>query len=172
MNSATQQKLKGKPQRSRSKLPWLSLLMLLTTYAIFGWLIFNYTTLQKAIPLTITITLFITSALTSPLKNSRRLITRWFKTDIGTFIMITLAAFLGVVLLTWFHVFTSTLMLLCAEALARLDLQTCGITESKAFFLLISFAGTGLAIGWLASHYDIVMIKHFLNVLTNLLPHR
>ncbi len=171
MNPATPQKVKVKPHKSRVKLPWLSLLLLLTTYTIFGWIVFNSSTLQKAIPLTITLTLLITSALTSPLKNSRRLITRWFKTDIGTFITITLAAFLGVVLLTWFHIFTSTLILLCAEALARLDLQTCGITESKAFFLLISFAGTGLAIGWLASHYDIVMIKHFLEVLAHLLPH-
>ena len=166
MNPATPQPLKAK--KSRTKLPWLSLLMLLTTYTIFGWLVFNYTTLQKAIPLTITLTLLITGALTSPLKNSRRLITRWFKTDIGTFITITLTALLGAVLLTWFHVFTNTLILLCAEALARLDLQTCGIRDAKAFFLLITFSGTGLGLGWLASHYDLVMIKHFWDVLTHL----
>ncbi|MFM7546129.1 MAG: hypothetical protein ACKO3I_06410, partial [Synechococcales cyanobacterium] len=84
--------------------------------------------MQKAIPLTITLTLLIAGILASPLKNTRHLITRWSKTDIGTFVTITLLALLGTVLLTWFHIFTSTLILLCAEALARLELQTCGIT--------------------------------------------
>lgn len=148
------QKRRFYPPKIPSQFPWLSLILLWTTYSLFGWLTFNVTTLQKAIPLTITLTLLIAGILASPLKNTRHLITRWSKTDIGTFVTITLLALLGTILLTWFHIFTSTLILLCAEALARLELQTCGITGLKAFFLLLGFSGLGLGVGWIVSHYD------------------
>ncbi|OCR01141.1 hypothetical protein BCD67_17375 [Oscillatoriales cyanobacterium USR001] len=129
------------------KIPWHSLAILFVTYSSFGW------TLSKSnLPLIIWIfplaTVFLlAAALTAPLKNSKRLIFSWFKTDVGAFLSITTTAFFAVIVFAWLHVFATGLILLSAGALARLDIQTLGFKKWQAFGILSLVSLTGLVCG-------------------------
>jgi hypothetical protein len=85
--------------------------------------------------------------LTSPLSNTKQLILRWFRSDQVAFFSIIFFSFLFVVIITWLHLFSNALILLAAEALARLDLQTQGYKKWKAFGILALVSLGGLIFG-------------------------
>ncbi len=134
------------------KLPWASLLLLVFTYAVFGWLIsvpdFSWLIwLSGAVYV-----LLITTALTAPLSLIRNLYSGWLKSDTRALISVILGAFVAVIILCWLRVFIRILVLLAAGALVRLDLQTVGCRGWNAFTILTVASLTGFSLG-VIMHY-------------------
>ncbi|HEY9616806.1 MAG TPA: hypothetical protein V6C64_08200 [Microcoleaceae cyanobacterium] len=103
----------------------------------------------------------------SPLTSFSRFINRWFKSDTVAFLSICMIASLAAVVLFWLHVFIQILLIVAAETLARLDIQTSGLDEWQAFWRLSTASLIGLAIGWMGywalnheSYYSILTLWH------------
>jgi hypothetical protein len=88
-------------------------------------------------------------AFISPLTNFSSFISRWFKSDVVAFLTIVTIAGMAAVILYWLHVFLQILTILAADALARIDIQTAGMSGIQAFWLLVLVSLTGLITGWL-----------------------
>lgn len=105
----------------------------------------------------------------SPLTSFSRFITRWFKSDTVAFLSICMMASLAAVVLFWLHVFIQILLIVAAETLARLDIQTLGLDEWQAFWLLSTASLIGLAVGWIGywalNHtgtYSTISLEHWI----------
>lgn len=129
------------------KIPWNSLAILFVTYSSFGWTLSKSTLPLVSWIFPIGAVFLLSAILTAPLKNSKRLIFSWFKTDIGAFLSIVTTAFFAVVVFVWLHIFATALILLSAGALARLDIQTLGFKKWQAFGILSLVSLAGLACG-------------------------
>ncbi len=153
------------------KLPWTSLLLVLCTYAVFGWLISaEAPDLAKAAADGYSLTtpspetswlfwvmggvyiLLIASALAAPFRMIQTFYTSWLQSDTRAFISVIVGAFVAVVFLNWFNLFIRILVLISASALARLDLQTAGYNKWQAFRILVVVPLVGFSIGILAQH--------------------
>jgi hypothetical protein len=164
--------------------PWISLTLLLATYANLGWVISSSEFSKAAwLPLfcnrslgglhiaehthqdfcslvveyhllggilAIGWILLASFAFMSPLTSFSRFITRFFKSDTVAFLSIVVLAGMASLILFWLHVFIQILIILAAEALARIDIQTLGLGASKAFWILTIVSLTGLGLGWTA----------------------
>lgn len=147
------------------KLPWASLLTLLFTYGVFGWLIYS-----EAHELALTnperstsIKLFnnywslwllgafdvvlIALSLIAPFTMIRSFYATILKSNVKSFFAVIIGAFLVVVIVNWIEVSSRIMLLLSAGALARLDLQTRSYTQWQAFGILVFFSLIGFAIG-------------------------
>lgn len=130
------------------KLPWASLLILVFTYGLFGWLI---SANDRSIWLWFmgaSYILLIALALAAPFTLMKTFYTSWLKSDTRAFLSVIVGAFVAVLIVTWIEVFVRILVLLSAGALVRLDLQTAGYNEWQCFsiIVIISLAGFGLGL--------------------------
>ncbi|MGI0488258.1 hypothetical protein ACN4EK_22680 [Pantanalinema rosaneae CENA516] len=107
----------------------------------------------------------------SPLTSFTRFITHWFRSDTVAFLTICMMASLAAVMLFWLHVFIQILLIMAAESLARLDIQTLGLDEWQAFWLLSTASLIGLAIGWMVywvfnheGYYAAIALWHWIAV--------
>ncbi|MBO9998358.1 MAG: hypothetical protein J7641_05000 [Cyanobacteria bacterium SID2] len=130
--------------------PWLSLLLFLATYANLGWVLSDSEASKWAWILGVGITIVFAEALASPWSLLRNVAVRWLKSDIRGFITALVAAFFGVLFLTWLHVSSHLILLAAAGLLVRLDVQIAGLSDLQAFILLLAASMTGLGVGWLA----------------------
>lgn len=129
------------------KLPWVSLLLLLIAYTIWGWLIFAVAYKHWIVWLAAgAMALLIAAASTSALPLVKDVVGFTLKSDSRAFFAVTIAAFLTVFIVTWFNAFVHALILASAESLARLELQTSRFNQWQAFGILslVSLAGLGL----------------------------
>lgn len=151
------------------KLPWASLLILLFTYGVFGWLIYSethglaHTSPEEAASLKLSNnywSLWLTGAidvvlialsLIAPFKLVQDFYDTILKSDIRSFLAVIIGAFLVVVIINWIEVTVRILVLLSAGALARLDLQTRGYSQWQAFGILVFFSLIGFALGVIAN---------------------
>ncbi|XGV95162.1 MAG: hypothetical protein ACAF41_20735 [Leptolyngbya sp. BL-A-14] len=88
-------------------------------------------------------TLFI-----SPLTSFNRFINRWFKSDTVAFLAVCVIAGMIAFILFWLQLFLHISAILACEALARIDLQTIGLSKAQAFWSLLLISLLGLGIGW------------------------
>ncbi len=94
--------------------------------------------------------IFLSSmAFISPLTSFSGFISRWFRSDTVAFMTIVTIAGMAAVILYWLHVFLQILTILAADALARIDIQTAGLSGNHAFRILVLVSLTGLIAGWL-----------------------
>lgn len=84
----------------------------------------------------------------SPLTSFNRFITRWFQSDTVAFLAVCVIAGLIACILFWLQLFLHISAILASEALARIDLQTLGLSKLHAFWILILLSLIGLGIGW------------------------
>ncbi|MBE9126377.1 hypothetical protein IQ257_16290 [Coleofasciculus sp. LEGE 07092] len=135
------------------KLPWTSLLLLLFTNSVFGWLIAASEWMSKTDRpwlfwlMGAGYVVLIALALTAPLTLLQTVYGSWIKSDTRAFMSVIIGAFLAVLILCWINVFIRILVLLSAGALARLDLQVAGYKEWQAFVILAVFSLTGFGLG-------------------------
>jgi len=132
------------------RIPWLSLLLLLSAYSTFSWFLYRSTVPWLVWVAVLTFALLQATLLTTCLGGVRRFLRRWLISDIGYFTVVLLGAFSLVVALVWFHIFGYIIMLIAAEVLARLDLQNAGFNRSQALAILTLVSVLGLAVGWTA----------------------
>lgn len=130
------------------KLPTVSLALLVTAYATFGWFLATSHYSSLAWILAIAWLLLLAWALLSPLRSSAAFISRWFKSDVVAFLSLMLLAAGVAIVLFWLHIFVQALIILSAEILARVDIQTANFSEGQAFWILTITSLLGLAVGW------------------------
>lgn len=129
------------------RLPWLSLLLLVLTYGVFGWLIAASDKSWMLWLMGAGYTLLIASALTAPWALLKGFYASFLESDSRAFVSVIVGAFLAVIIITWLGVFVRILVLISASALARLDLQTAGYNKWQAFGLLLVVALAGFGLG-------------------------
>ena len=129
------------------KLPWVSLTLLLVTYSILGWLLATVHRPPWVIWLLAGVgALLIAGAMTSALPVVTDILAFTLKSDARAFLVVSVVAFLVVVIISWISAFAHALLVMSAESLARLDLQTYGFNQWQAFWILsiVSLLGLGL----------------------------
>jgi hypothetical protein len=136
-----------------------ALWMLFVTYLVYGWywrdeessaieshdLINLHPELYW--PLICALVLFLVAIWTTPSRFYKRFVNSWFDSDLLAFIFLIWASVVGVLLLTYFDGFATTVILSSALLLVRLDLLLRGAGLAVTFVLLSLFALGGLAAG-------------------------
>lgn len=130
------------------RVPWLSFLFLMGAYATFGKFLFDTTNTIAALAIAPTLGLGFAILMMNPLKGVRRVLMRWFKSDTVAFTSLIGAAAFASILLTWFKLFLPVILILSAESLARIDIQTAEFSALQACCMLTVIAWLGLGIGW------------------------
>lgn len=139
------------------KFPWVSLTLLLTAYSTFSWFLYGLTAAW------IVFLAFSAAALTQGLllttwsSGLKRFINSILASDLGYFSVVMLMGLFTVALLVWVHVLGRFLLIVAAEVLARLDLQSAGINRFRALAVLTIVAFLGLAVGWVARYGDLAI---------------
>lgn len=130
------------------KLPWSSLILLLFTHSVFGWLLATPYTAWSIWLIWAVGILLISLALAAPLKLIRELFGSLLKSDNRAIIWVIVCSFIAVLLLCWINLFIRVLVLIAASARARLDLLTMGCNNWLAFGILgvVSLVGYGLGL--------------------------
>ena len=136
------------------KLPWTSLLLLLCTYSVFGWLLTASDSSGLIWLMGAAYTLLITSAMTAPWELLKGFYANFLQSDSRAFVSVIVGAFVAVVIMHWIEVFFRILVLISASALARLDLQTESYNKWEAFGILLVVSLTGFGLGILAKLWD------------------
>ncbi len=122
--------------------------LLFVAYTIFGKSIIStahlWTTLASAAGLGVVLALI----LMHPLTSSQKMLARWFRSDTVAFGSLVCMAAFASILLNWLKIFLPIIMVLSAESLVRLDLQTAEYNQFQALAILIVIAWLGLGLGW------------------------
>jgi hypothetical protein len=134
------------------KLPWASLLLLIFTYGLFGWVISATDSSTWLWLMGASYILLIALALAAPFTLMKTFYTSWLKSDTRAFLSVIVGAFVAVLIVTWIEVFVRILVLLSAGALVRLDLQTAGYNEWQCFSILVMVSLTGFGLGILTQY--------------------
>lgn len=129
------------------KLPWVSLALLLVTYSTLGWLLSPFYDPWFVWVMVVVGVLLLAAWLSSPWAKITNTFARLFKSDTRAFFVIVLAAFLSVVIITWFHVFVQALVVVCASTLFKLDAQTARLSQRQTFWLMAILSLIGLGLG-------------------------
>lgn len=132
------------------RLPWVSLSLLLLTYATYGWLISQAKAPLLVWLLAVTAALLLVGGLTSPLNRVADYSFVLFKSNLRSFSMTVLAALLFFVMVAWFRVFLDTLVIIAASILARIDFQTSSFSLGQTFWIVSTISLIGLGLGAIA----------------------
>jgi hypothetical protein len=151
------------------KFPWLSLLLVLLTYAVFGWFVasesenwrnwlleqgkswnwgFEEGAYQIFIHVVATFAIIsISLILTAPIAMMTYILGSWMGSDAKAILSILVWSFVFVLMIRWFEYFIRFLVLLSAAILGRLELQTLGYNKWQTFTLLTLLCLLGFALG-------------------------
>lgn len=139
---------------------WLSLSILFSAYATFGWFLthwlvysFKNEHLAQWLVWALVLCFTLTQALllTTLFDGVKLFFRRWLKSDVGYFSLIIFGALSVTAALVWFKMFGYFLVLISSEILARLDLQNANLNRWQSLAVLTSVSITGLGLGWCAS---------------------
>jgi hypothetical protein len=133
--------------------PWLSLSLLLAAYVSFGWFLCDPRFPLWTIACALAWVGVISAAFMHPLVGFSRFITRWFQSDTIAFLTIFALAGLATAILFLLRIFLYIFTILATESLARIDMQTLGYGEIRAFWILAMTSCIGLGIGWIGHFY-------------------
>lgn len=136
------------------KLPWTSLLLLLCTYGVFGWLLTDLYSSRLIWLIGAAYILLIALALTDPQRLIRSFYANSLQSDSRAFVSVIVGAFVFVIFMNWIGIFIRILVLISACALVRLDLQTAGYSKWQSFGILVVVSLSGFCLGILAKHWD------------------
>ncbi|MFB2767772.1 hypothetical protein ACE1AT_00400 [Pelatocladus sp. BLCC-F211] len=145
------------------RLPWLSLTLLLLTYIIFGWLLARSKT-QPILWLVFAIaTVLFIASLTIPFSKVSDYSVSLFRSNLKSFGVTVLGAFLFFLILARFRLFLDILVMVAAAMLVRIDFQVAAFNQSQVFWITTTFSLTGLAVGALVeklmSQYGLILLN-------------
>ncbi|NMG07689.1 hypothetical protein [Brasilonema sp. UFV-L1] len=129
------------------RLPFFSLGLLLITYTTTGWVISTTYTTWYVWLLTAIAILFLIGGITTSLTRVADYSFILFKSNLKSFGLTVLAAFLFFLMTAKFRLFLDTLLIVAAVVLARIDFQAAGFSKEQAFWLLSIFSLAGFALG-------------------------
>lgn len=125
------------------KIPWVSLVLLLISFALLGWYLSSYHSIWSLWSFVAVV------AVTMAIIWSSDSLLRWLRVGSqGLFFAlgITLVACLAVLAS---GLFTQVVMLLAAELLARIQMQSAGFSKNHTLWVLTVVVGLGLGLGWM-----------------------
>jgi hypothetical protein len=122
--------------------------LLLLSYITFGIFLFDAVHSTLGFAIAASLGLGFAVLMMNPLQGFRRMLMRWFKSDTVAFCFLVGAAAFASILLNWFKIFMPIIMILSAEILARLDIQTAEFNPLQACGILTAIAWLGLGLGW------------------------
>ncbi|MEH2070431.1 MAG: hypothetical protein V7K47_20110 [Nostoc sp.] len=127
--------------------PWVSLALVLLSYSTLGWVISEtHPPMYVWLAIIVAILLLILT-LTTPWPKLTSYYNILFESNIKSFGIAVLAAFLFFIMLAWFRVFLDTLLIFSATILVRVDFQVAGLKKNQAFWSASIFSLTGLVLG-------------------------
>jgi ABC-type multidrug transport system fused ATPase/permease subunit len=154
------------------KFPWLSLLIVLLSYGVFGWMIsqssgvwgewiiaqgksFDWGLEEDSAfllihGLALLLIVLISLALTMPVTLMTFFVDSSLKSEWKAFFSMLWWSLAFVVILAWFNYFVRFLVLLCAAILGRIELRNAGYREWQNFIILTLFCISGFALGILS----------------------
>ncbi|MEA5553391.1 hypothetical protein VB713_20850 [Anabaena cylindrica UHCC 0172] len=138
------------------KIPWFSLALVLLSYSTLGWVISETKAPWFVWLIVIVAILLLLISLTTPWSKLAECYSIFFRSNVRTFGITVLAAFLFFMMLAWFRVFLDTLLMLSATILVKIDFQASGFKEGLSFWFTSIFSLVGLAAGALL--YQIKLI--------------
>ena len=130
------------------KLHWISLALLLAAHIAFGKLLASTSHPWTAFAFAIGWAFVLALLFINPLTGFRHLVLRWFTSDTIAFCAIIAGAALASIVLNWFKIFIPIILILAAEALARIDLLTAEFNNIQSCSLLTVTSWIGLGLGW------------------------
>lgn len=122
--------------------------LLFVAYATFGKIVISTAHLWTSLASAAGLGVVLAIILMHPLTSSQKVLAQWFRSDTVAFASLLAVAAFASILLNWFKIFLPIIMVLAAEALVRLDLQTAEYTQTQALAILVVVAWLGLAVGW------------------------
>jgi hypothetical protein len=130
-----------------NRIPWFSLALAVLSYSTLGWVI-SETKAPWFIWLIVAVAiLLLVASLTASWSKLAEYYSMLFQSNIRSFGITVLAAFLFFLMIAWFRVFLDTLLVLSATILVKIDFQVAGFKESIAFWLTSIISLGGLATG-------------------------
>jgi hypothetical protein len=135
------------------RFPWLSASLLFIAYAIFSKVIISTAHLWSSIFSAAMLGVVLALILMHPLTSSEKMLSKWFRSDTVAFVSLIAIAGFASILLNWLKIFIPIIMVLCAEALVRIDLQTAEFSQLQALTTLVIVAWLGLGLGWAMAIY-------------------
>lgn len=130
------------------KFPWVSLALLLAAHTAFGELLASTNDSWIAFGFAIGWAFVLALLFINPLAGFRHLVSRWFRSDTVAFCAIVAGAAFASIVLNWFKLFIPIILILAAEALARIDLLTAEFNNIQSCSLLTITSWIGLGLGW------------------------
>ncbi|WP_017314344.1 hypothetical protein [Mastigocladopsis repens] len=130
-----------------TRLPFISLALLLLTYTTVGWVISKAHTHWFIWLLVVSAILVLVGGLTISFIKLADYSLSLFKSNLRSFGISLLAALLFFLMIAKFRIFVDTLVIVAATLLAKIDFQTSGFSPGKIFWFLSIFSLTGLALG-------------------------
>ncbi|MEH2349972.1 MAG: hypothetical protein V7K55_18645 [Nostoc sp.] len=129
------------------RVPWVSLALVLLSYSTLGWVISEtHAPLFVWVQTVVGILLLIVT-LTTPWPKMTYYLNTLLKSNVRSFGVAVLAAFLFFIMIAWFGVFLDTLLIISATILVRIDFQKAGLRQGLAFLTTSIFSLIGLALG-------------------------
>lgn len=125
------------------KIPWASLLLLLLSFALLGWYLSSYHPIWSFWSFVAVV------AVTMAIIWGGNSLLRWLRVGSqGLFFALglTLVACLAVLVS---GLFAQVVMLLAAELLARIQMQSAGFSKNHTLWVLTVVVGLGLGLGWM-----------------------
>ncbi|MCC5609107.1 hypothetical protein LC612_20545 [Nostoc sp. CHAB 5834] len=129
------------------RVPWVSLALVMLSYSTLGWVISETRAPLSVWLATVVAILLLIVTLTIPWLKMKYYLDVLFKSNIRSFGVAVLGAFLFFIMIAWFRVFLDTLLIISATILVRIDFQMAGLREGLAFWTASTFSLTGLALG-------------------------
>lgn len=129
------------------KVPWFSLALVLLSYSTLGWVISETQAPWFVWLVVVVAILLMVVSLTTPWSRLAEFYSILLKSNIKSFCVAVLAAFLLFIMLAWFRVFLDTLLILSATILVRIDFQVAGLSQWLVFCFTSIFSLAGLATG-------------------------
>ena len=133
--------------RQKLGFPLTSLLLLLLTYATFGWLLHDWTS-NRLVWLAVGFgTIVLGAIVTYPSRSVSLCFGGFFKTDVRALILIVAGSIVSVILLTWLQFFVDAVVLCAAGLLVSLDFKTRDWDRSLTLLVIVGCQLLGMSVG-------------------------
>jgi hypothetical protein len=136
-----------------NRIPWFSLALAVLSYSTLGWVISETKAPWFVWLIVVVAILVLLASLTTSWSKLAEYYSMLLQSNIRSFGITVLAAFLFFLMIAWFRVFLDTLVIISATILAKIDFQTAGFKEGIAFWLTSIFSLAGLAAGALLHRF-------------------
>lgn len=132
---------------SLKRFPWFSLALLLATCSTLGWELSALQNPWYAWAIVVVGILLFNLLMSFPWSKIRNAIANVFASDTKTFFLTVVAAFLGVVAISWLHVSVHALIVIATGILFKIDAQAARLSEVQTFWSLSIVSLTGIGLG-------------------------